>query len=77
MRKRMAELMKKHRFTCSSLAKEVGVDRSTISHIKSGRGINVEVALVIAKVLNASVEEIFLPSNALKSSKSDKIKLKV
>lgn len=55
----LEKLMREQRHNHTTLAKEAGIDRSTLSHIISGRDTSIRIALDIAKVLGTTVEKIF------------------
>ena len=51
---------KKEGLTQEALAQAVGIGRSTVSEIESGRRVpGVDVAIRIARVLSCTVEELF------------------
>jgi DNA-binding XRE family transcriptional regulator len=60
-RTRLEALMQQHRYNHTTLARDIGIDRTTLSHIVAGRDTSVRIALAIARKLDSTVEEIFLP----------------
>lgn len=63
MNTKLAEAMEKAQVTPKQLAEAIGVDRSMIAYYKRGVKPSLDRALMIAKLLNVSVEDIFLPNN--------------
>jgi putative transcriptional regulator len=58
---RMKEFRAKHHLSQEELAKAVGVRRETIGNIENGKyNPSLKLALDIAKVLQTSVEELFI-----------------
>ncbi|MFO7952716.1 MAG: helix-turn-helix transcriptional regulator [Bacillota bacterium] len=58
---RIKELRARYELTQEQLAGNVGVRRETISHIEKGRyNLSLLLAYKIARVLESSIEEIFI-----------------
>jgi transcriptional regulator with XRE-family HTH domain len=58
-RKRLVELLKKHKITQSELAKRLEVHQSTVSYFISGKNFPLgETLLRLALVLNCSVDYV-------------------
>ncbi len=61
MKNRIKVLRAMHNMTQEELAKKVGVTRQTIIAIESGKyNPSLELAFKIARVFNASIEDIFI-----------------
>jgi len=61
MRTRIKEYRAKYNLTQEELARLVGVRRETILYIEKGRyNPSLKLAYKIAKVLNATIEELFI-----------------
>jgi DNA-binding XRE family transcriptional regulator len=60
-RERLIKAREDLKLNRQELAVMAGIDRTTLTHIESGRGTSVDIALAIAKSLNRSVEYLFLP----------------
>lgn len=58
---RIKEYRAKYNITQEELAGQVGVRRETITHLENGKyNPSLKLAYDIAKVLNASIEELFI-----------------
>lgn len=67
MRQALYEARKRAGMTQQQLAMEAALDRTVYNRIERGlRNPGVEVAIKIAAILKKSVEDIFLPCDALK-----------
>jgi plasmid maintenance system antidote protein VapI len=56
----LIQKMKEHRFGVSSLARQVNINRSTLSHIiNDGRDLATSDALRIASAVDSKVEDVF------------------
>lgn len=66
---RLKEFRARHDLTQKDLAERAGVRRETITHIEGGDyNPSLELALNIARVLEADVEEIFFLDNEASDS---------
>ncbi|MCD6478563.1 MAG: helix-turn-helix transcriptional regulator [Candidatus Diapherotrites archaeon] len=61
MRTRIRELRAKYNMTQEELAKKVGVRRETIVFLEKGKyNPSLKLAYKVAKVLNTTIEELFI-----------------
>ncbi|HHV35823.1 MAG TPA: helix-turn-helix transcriptional regulator [Syntrophomonadaceae bacterium] len=71
MRIELQKARQKKKYTHEQVAKKAGIHRATYTHIELGtRNPSLGLALKIAKVLDTTVDDIFLPSDVTKSDKT-------
>ena len=61
---RIKEVAEERGFTLSSIAKKLGIHRSNMSAIASGkRGVSLKVLKKISRLLDCSIDELILPES--------------
>lgn len=71
MRQKLFEARKSANLTHEDMAEKLGISRAHYTHIELGtRNPSLEIAIEIAKVLNRSLDEIFLSSDVSKCDQS-------
>lgn len=72
--KRIRQLRKKNGYTQESLAKELNIDRSLISHIEAGkRGCTVDMLVQLSVLFNVSLDLLILGKETV-TSLDDEVK---
>jgi putative transcriptional regulator len=67
LRRKLLEARKEAGFTHEKIAQELGISRAHYTHIELGtRNPSLELAVEIARLLNKSLDEIFLPEEVSK-----------
>ncbi|MFL0197801.1 helix-turn-helix transcriptional regulator [Clostridium sp. WILCCON 0269] len=70
MRQKLKERRLQKKYTHKTIAKELGVSRSTYTNIENGnKNPSLEVAMKIKKILGYKDDDIFLNSKFLKETK--------
>lgn len=61
--RKLASLRKLHGMSQTDLANKIGVSQQIISNIENGQKPDVDKAILIAKIFECKVEDIFLINN--------------
>ena len=72
----LKELMKKNNYTIEKLAEEINITDNTIKKWRSGERIpNIDMLYELAKILNTSMHQLYLPNSIFCAEFSDDVEL--
>ena len=76
---RIRQLRTQHRYTQETLAKELNIDRSLLSHVEAGkRGCSVDLFVQLSNIFSVSLDLLILgKEQAMSSSVNDRDMLKM